>query len=284
MKANYRLALFALAIFVAPAAAQNAAEPSEGQAQDWADQAARLAVAEAQSYDIRLGNADGPRLELAETPALKWSNTDDATIHGSVLVWLHEGRPEAIASIFKFFTVKDEFSVELHSLAEEPLVARKDGTAMWQPAEAGVVFAPLKEAPAPARSAGSRLVQMRGIAREFSGNMTTFEKTTHQLRLLPQPLVRYAGEAQQPVDGAIFAYARATDPDVLLVLEARASEGAQPQWHYALARMHCGALAVNYQQREVWSVEQMTHPFARPQGVYTLLQGLPEPSSEKTEP
>ncbi len=240
-----------------------------------------MAMAEAQSYDSRLGNADGPRLELAETPALKWSNTDDATIHGSVLVWLHEGRPEAIASLFKFFTVKDEFSVELHSLAEEPLVAMKGGSPMWQPAEAGVVFARLTEAPAPAKSASGRLVQMRAIAREFSGDMTTFEKTTHQLRLLPQPLVRYAGDRQQPVDGAIFAYARATDPDVLLVLEARAAERDAPQWHYALARMHCGALSMSYQKREVWSVEQMTHPFARPDGIYTLLQGLPEPSTDE---
>ena len=82
------------------------------------------------------------------------------------------------------------------------------------------------------------------------------------------------------MDGAIFAFARATDPDVLLLLEARARKaGEDLQWHYALARMHCGALAMSYQEREVWSMEQMTHPFARPSGPHTrCCRTCPEPS------
>jgi hypothetical protein len=272
---DYRL--FAAAMAVALAAAP-AAEPPLNQQKAWADRAERLAVAEAQSYDIRLGRSGGSRLALVETPALKWSNTDDATIHGSVLVWTHEGRPEAIASIFKFFTVKDEFSVELHSLSESPLVATKGGRTMWQPNDSGVTFSPLPSVASVAESTPARLVQMRGIARDFTGTMTTFAQTTHPLRLLAQPLVRYAGDKRRPVDGAIFGYVRATDPDVLLVLEARAADGGEAKWHYALARMHCGALTMKYEGRDVWSVEQMTHPFARADGVYSLLQGIPEPT------
>jgi hypothetical protein len=269
---------FAAAIAVAVAAA-HAAQPPANQQQAWADQAERFAVAEAESYDIRLGGSGGPRLALAETSALKWSNTDDATIHGSVLVWTRAGRPEAIASIFKYFTVRDEFSVELHSLSESPLVATKVGRTIWHPEDAGVTFSPLPSVASAAKSAPARLVQMRGIARDFTGTMTTFAQTTHPLRLLAQPLVRYAGDKRHPVDGAIFGYVRATDPDVLLVLEARGADGGEAKWHYALARMHCGALAMKYQGREVWSVEQMAHPFERPRGVYTLMQGIPEPTT-----
>jgi hypothetical protein len=183
-----------------------------------------------------------------------------------------------VASIFKFFTTKVEFSVELHSLAEGPLVAIKDGHIVWQPADAGVSFAPLAELAPPARSAPAHLTQMRAIARDFTGTMTTFDNTTHPLRLMTQPLVRYAGDKQDPVDGTIFAFARATDPDVLLLLEARADANGSQKWHYALARMHCGAVAMSYRDREVWSREQMSHPFERPKGEYTLFQGLPEPS------
>jgi hypothetical protein len=190
-------------------------------------------------------------------------------------VWTHEGRPEAIGSFFKFFTAKDEFSAELHSLAEGPLVAAKGKDIVWQPHEAGVTFTALKVA-VPAKSAPARLVQMRGIARDFSGTMTTFQQTTHPLRLLPQPVWRYAESGRNPLDGAIFVFARATDPDVLLVLEARSAAG-EANWHYALARMHCGALDMRYRDRQVWSAEQLAHPFNRPKGPYTLLQGLPEP-------
>ena len=236
-----------------------------------------MAITEARSYDLRLG-ADGPRLELAEQPALKWSNTEDATIHGSILLWMHAGRPEAVASIFKYFTVKDEFSAELHSLSEGPLVATKAGKSVWHPDEAGVRLVPLADIAVPARTPAARLGQMRAIARDFSGTMTTFEQTTHPLRLLTQPLARYAGDKQHPVDGAIFAFARATDPDVLLLLEARAKTGEDLKWHYALARMHCGALVMSYDDREVWRRDQMEHPFARPTGEYTLFQDIPEPS------
>lgn len=269
--------LLVTALAATIAAAQEAKPPAD-QEGVWSDQAMRLAAAEAQKYDIRLGTDEGPQFTLADKPVLRWSNNEDATIHGSVLLWMHQGRPEAVASIFKFFTVKDEFSVELHSLAEGPLVAIKDGHIVWQPAGAGVAFAPLAELAAPSRNAAARLTQMRSIARDFTGTMTTFDKTTHPLRLLSHPLVRYAGEKQHPVDGTVFAYARATDPDVLLMVEARADDSGELKWHYALARMHCGAVAMSYRDREVWSRDQLTHPFERPKGEYTLFQGLPEPS------
>jgi hypothetical protein len=278
MRAIHLLAILAAAIADVPAAAQEA-DAARDQNKLWAEQAAQMSIAEARSYDIRLG-ADGPRLKLADQPALKWSNTEDATIHGSVLFWMHAGRPEAVASIFKFFTMKVEFSAELHSLSEGPLVATKGGQTVWQPGEAGVTFAPLSAVAPPAKSAAGRLGQMRGFARDFKGTMTTFNDTTHPLRLLTQPLVRYAGDDQRPVDGALFAFARATDPDVLLLLEARSeAKGGAAKWHYALARMHCGALAMSYQDREVWRKERMEQPFARPQGEYTLLQDIPEPKS-----
>jgi hypothetical protein len=92
---------------------------------------------------------------------------------------------------------------------------------------------------------------------------------------LTQPLRRYASEKDR-VDGAIFAFARSTDPDVLVLLETRA-DGDALKWHYAVARMHCGAVTLSYQDREVWRMDQMEHPFARPKGPYTLLQGIPEP-------
>jgi hypothetical protein len=290
MRTNLLLTILAAALSAGQVAAQPAAritaqevKPAADQDKIWADEAARLALVEAKSYDIRLARVDGPRLKLADKTALRWSNSEDATIHGSVLVWMHAGRPEAIASIFKFFTSKDEFSAELHSLSEGSLVATKADHVVWKPAGAGVSFEPLATVAAPAKTAGGRLVQMRGIARDFSGTMTTFDQTTHPLRLLTQPLLRYAGEKERPLDGAIFTFARATDPDVLLLLEARAKAGEEPKWHYALARMHCGALAMSYQGREVWAREQMEHPFARPTGEYTLLQGLPEPKiSTKT--
>jgi hypothetical protein len=259
-----------------------AAQPPDGsvsseQTRAWAAEAARLAAAEVHSYEIHVGDVNGPPLELNEQPALKWSNTYEATVFGSVHFWIREGRPAAIASLYKFFTTKDEFSAELHSLAEGPLIARKKEAIVWQPAEPGIEFRPAPDVNAPAATAVGRLSQMRDIARSFSTELTTvIDKTEHTLRLLPQPLLRYAGKDGKVTDGAVFAYARATDPDVILLLEAR-RHGDAERWEYALARMNVGTLKATYREREVWSVEELSHPYHRPNEPYTLFQNLPQP-------
>ena len=118
---------------------------------------------------------------------------------------------------------------------------------------------------------------MRDIARAFTAEVTIYSGAKHNLRLLTQPLVRYSEPGRLAMDGAIFAYARATDPDVLLVLEARDS-GAVPQWSYALARMHGGALRAWYREKEVWSAPALKAPYFQMHGAYTTFQDIPEPA------
>lgn len=265
---------------------------SDDQAKQWAERASRLALAEARAYDIRIGKQDGPRLELVERPVLKWSNTFEASVYGSAFVWMHRGRPEAIACMFKFYTTKVSFDAEFHSLSESPLTAAKDGEVVWRPSEAGVSLKEVPGAPAPAKTATGRLVQMREIARSFSTDMMTViePKTKHDLRLLPQPLVRYGGGDSKELldaglldaellDGGLFAFTRETDPDLVLMLEARGTDA--PRWEYALARMHVGALTASHRGKQVWSVEELKHPYLRKTGPYTLFQNVTEPKVDE---
>lgn len=269
-------ALLTLLLASGSAPAQDRSVTAE-QNKEWSDQAARLALAEAKAYDVRLGMEDGPRLDLVEQPALKWSNNLEATVHGSVLVWTSDGRPQAIACMYKFFTTKKEFSAEFHSLAAGPLTVLKGGQVVWQPAEAGIEFKPLTGIATPAKTAPARLVQMRSIARDFTADVTIWSGTNHNLRLMPQPLLRYDQGSGELIDGAIFAYARATDPDVLLVVEARAAEAKESRWQYALARMHGGKLKARYRDEEVWSADALAPPYFQKNGPYTTFQNIPEP-------
>src|SRR5690349_5642593 len=68
------------------AAQEKAAQVEPAQAKQWAEKASRLALAEAQSYEIRLDD-DRATLKLSETPILKWSNTYEASIYGNTYVW-----------------------------------------------------------------------------------------------------------------------------------------------------------------------------------------------------
>ena len=194
---------------------------------------------------------------------------------------MRDGRPEVIASIFKFYSPRVNFSAEFQSLSEQPLVALKNGDIVWQPAEAGVAFKALADAPVPSKTAPLRLIQMREIARNFSMDLTTvIGKSKHELRLMSQPLLRYGGKSPDLADGALFAFARGTDPDVILLLEARSAKGQAARWEYALARMHVGALAARYKEKEIWAVEEMTQPYDRKEGVFSQLQNLPEPRTD----
>lgn len=75
-----------------------------------------------------------------------------------------------------------------------------------------------------------------------------------ELRLLPRPLFRYeADEAEGIVDGGLFAFVQGTDPQSLLVIEARTDRGTA-SWHFAFARLASGAVAGRLDDREVFSV------------------------------
>jgi hypothetical protein len=81
------------------------------------------------------------------------------------------------------------------------------------------------------------------------------------MRLLTQPNYRYeiTDETSTVVDGAVFAYvwSAGTDPEVLLVIEARRTDQGV-RWHYAPARFTNREAWLKYQDREVWRAEPAT--------------------------
>ncbi len=99
----------------------------------------------------------------------------------------------------------------------------------------GVIFAQVIDAPKPATDARSRLNQMRQIAKQnFSADLDPGTGQQEVLRLIFTPIYRYEEMPEGVIDGAIFSFAQGTDPEVLLMLEARSS-GSEDAWFYAMA-------------------------------------------------
>ncbi len=210
-----------------------------------------------QEYVITFAEARSNRLELAERPLLHWGNPARNGEDGAVFAWLKDGRPEVIGSVFTYrlrgmgpVIRKHAF----HSLSDGPLTAEFQSRLIWSPKSAGVKFAPVPSAESPADDARRRLTQMRNLARQFSLTMIDLTEEKTELRLMTQPLVRYEPTAGPAADGAIFSFAVATDPEALLILEARGS-GADLRWEYALARFHFITLTAQHNGKEVWRVE-----------------------------
>jgi hypothetical protein len=212
-------------------------------------------VAEAKAYTITHAGAKDAPLEFSPQPLLHWANPARNGEDGAVFVWLKDGRPEVIGSVFEYpargaIVRKHAF----HSLSSTSLVAESEGVEVWSPKIAGVKFAPVEGADPPADSPRRRLSQMRDLARQFTLQLVDLREGKSELRLMTQPLVRYEPKAGPTKDGAIFAFAIGTDPEALLLLEARDSGGA-PRWEYAFARFHFVTISAQHSDKQVWSVE-----------------------------
>ena len=217
-------------------------------------------VREASDYSIAVEPAPKKALELKKEPVFEWSNpTRQGLQQGVVFVWLRDGRPAALASIFSQphdKPVGRQVIHEFHALDPEKLIVTrpKQGLNQWKP-EAGLARKELTDAPAPGDTAAVRLLQMKKLAAEFTGHSVSEEKNRLELRLLPTPLYRYPTAKTGVIDGAVFALVSTdgTDPEVLLVIEAR-EEGGKTRWEYALGRYSDRSLYVQRKEKEVWTM------------------------------
>ena len=200
---------------------------------------------EAEAYSLMVESAPKKPLELQKEPVFEWTNPiRDGVQQGVIFLWLRDGRPAAVGCIFSqphWQAPGRKVLHELHALDLEKLLVTRDAHNQWKP-EAGWARKELTDAPAPAETRAARLIQMKKLAADFTGHeIDGQEKKRLELRLLPTPLYRYPAAKAEPVpkapgeatkttgviDGAMFALLSeaGTDPEVLLLIEARRSRG-----------------------------------------------------------
>lgn len=217
----------------------------------------------AQSYRITTDAEPDRPLELHEPPVLRWSQPVRGGDDGALYVWLRDGRPAVVGTMFcwphadGYRMVTNEF----HALLTEPMTAVRQEEQVWTPRD-GIEWKEFPEAPEPIATRTGRLAQLRQLANRFRGE--SVDDTTGQkweLRLLRQPLYRYdlperTEESEDAVqDGALFALASGTDPEILMLVEARESRGGR-HWHWALARFSDRPLTAWLDDHKVWSVDR----------------------------
>ena len=129
---------------------------------------------------------------------------------------------------------------------------------------------------------------MRDIARRFTA--AYYDSQTDaptELRLLTTPLYRFDAEVSGVIDGALFAFAVANDPELFLLVKAvrPATADAPPYWTYSLARMCSLRQTVRLDDKQVWSIDNFyrlpredrrTGPYFESQiGKFTPVGGSP---------
>jgi hypothetical protein len=261
-----------LAIAVTLGRAQNPADAPA--TRENIEAALKLTQAAAAEYEFRVGD-DGKPLELQSEPVLKWSNPDRGEVHGNVFLWTRDGRPLVVGALFKWFSPMTHMAHEFHSFAEEPLRAKFHGVPVWKTSEAGLRFVDVPKAAVPAGNEAQRILQLKQLAKDFAGSKKKPDGDETEVRLLPQPIHRYAAPKQGILNGGLFAFVEGTDPEIFLLIEARGENAANARWQFAATRMVAGEeVRLRHRDQQVWAAEILPWKdiFVEHERVYTTFR------------
>jgi hypothetical protein len=244
-------------------------------AQDDQDSKARMKVMaeaiaafEGRSSDIVLKDA----LTFSEKPLLRYSDPTRGLTKETVLldasVWRlgKGGRPTALVTLEIYRSGADTgaLAYEFLSLTPRSFSLDKQGrnSVGWDATGSALELHDFKDAPEPAKTPAARLIQMRQLAKRFTATETVDGKPI-LCRLLTQPIDRYQSEDGKIVDGALFAFANATNPETGLFLECDAT-----RWSWGIVRLSSAEAKI-----ELDGVKVASYPFfgeyGRRDGAYT---------------
>ncbi|MCO8124217.1 hypothetical protein NHH03_20915 [Stieleria sp. TO1_6] len=207
---------------------------------------------------------------------LRWSKATERTAFGDTYLWIEKGCARAVVSIYAITSPQKMISAECQSLSDAPFTMRRGDAVVWSPQSEGVDFKPLPVAGVPATTPTARGAQMNRIARMFRAEYSphTSPDEVNPLRLLSRPLYRYQSSDDQVIDGAVYGFVDATDPEMLLVIEARQSEG-KTAWYYSPARSRHDPIRIYLNNEIVWDVPRLAPPWEQirdPSRTYFNLQ------------
>jgi len=230
-------------------------EPQAKQRLKWMQEA--LDNLEPQSSELKTKVA----LTFGSRPLLRYNDPtrggagDKANLLLDAGVWRlgTEGRPTALVTV-EIYRVNNRSHImtfEFLSLTKAKCALKhKTEKIRWDPAASALSLKKLPDAPKPAATAATRLVQMRQVARRFVAKEIVHTDSI-ECRLLTQPIDRYQSEAEKIVDGAIFVYANGTNPELGVVLE---TDGKL--WRYGTLRLTSAASSVTLDGRQVAAYER----------------------------
>jgi hypothetical protein len=188
---------------------------------------------------------DPPR--LLRSPILRCNDATREEEDGTVWLWTDGKRPVACLCLF---LIRDQWTYEHTSLTDESLEVSGRPTWKWRPKAEARTWVTVK-GPVP-ESAPARRREARAIARQLAASEFHMGET-YQLRLLDRPLHTYSDPEQGLLDGSLFTFAYGTNPEILLQVEARATNSGR-KWQVAFARLSSAEITVKLEDREVWKV------------------------------
>lgn len=217
--------------------------------------------------------------ELVKQPVLGYRDDTRRQHDSTMWIWGNTGRPSAIIAV-EYYPERPQntkWLYEIASLSADRIAADRGEELHWEARKPGLDLTVLTGAPAPAEKPAARLAQMRQLRRRFTAHERTATEGRIELAPMAAPLHRYQDPKQGIVDGAIFAFANGTNPEILWIIEAHSKQGKSPSWQFGLAQMTGGEVYVSLDEKEVWKRGEADPPAERD----SYINGWMSDTSEK---
>jgi hypothetical protein len=211
--------------------------------------------------------ADGVRkpAELVDEPVLRYTDNTRKLYDSTIWVWGSSGRPSAIMAVEYYPERRREqkWLFEIASLSIGRIAAERGQEVRWTARQPGLHLEQLADGPAPAEKPALRLAQMKKLQQRFTAYEREGLGARIELRPLARPLHRYQDDAAGVLDGAVFAFANGTNPEVLCIIEAHPADEAGTHWQFALVQMTGAEVYAQLDGKEFWKHGEADPPAER---------------------
>jgi hypothetical protein len=229
------------------------------------------------AIQVEVGEGDAlKRIKAKSDPLLRFDDATRDFYDGAVFMYADGGRPHLLLAVERY---EKKWSFELTLITAPPIVVTSLDAWKWKPRLPPFKFETLPDL-VPSEKATTRKAEMNKILERFTAVEFYSDEGRRELRLLARPMHQYTDEKQGIIDGALFAFANGTNPEVLVILEARADKEGKRTWQYALQRLSGARCEVELDGKLVWEALGGTLP--KSQGPYSWFT-IPFTAAESLE-
>ncbi len=196
--------------------------------------------------------------KLMDEPIFRYSDEQRQIRDATMWVWTVQGRPVSLMKLerYGFSDPRRQWLFNVGSTSSAILDVKWPFDRAFTSKKPGMTFQPLPDALQAAENKSARLTQLKQLSRRFAATMLggVTNETRSEMRLLPTPLYRYASDADEILDGALFGFSSTgTNPDAILAIQLRGAEVKGAEWEFAVTGMTTGGLQVRLDEKQVWS-------------------------------
>ena len=216
----------------------------------------QVSLKRARSYTISPADSD-TQFKMLPKPVFKHTQVvrPPADDIGALYLWVDaDTRPAVLGCVFCWSTSATTrmLSQEFYSLSDAPISTKINRSKLWNCKVPGTDWRPIPGAPEPKAKPRLRTLQMKQMAKQFSGFMLDRKEKRWQLRRVPKPLYEYQSKSDPNRAGALIAFCRATDVEAVLLLETREEKG-KLCWQYTCGQFTDNQPHLLFGDKEIWS-------------------------------